>query len=350
MLRRSIVIALLFAAISLCYLKSDWPTLLAQDGNPLLNRFGQEGPAAWKQYLVRTRRLQGSFRGVAVEVRTKKRTMEEAVELKRRPGCWLLMSQNLIASPKGNALGQIWVANSRYGFALRRTKPDAPWVTVGLDTDLSNGLSFTPAGAVMDGQETLNCPIDTPYVKAATLPELVVNPHFTATAVALPRGDRTLIKVQFAVSEPTSKNPGFLKGGWFVLDPDFMWVQREHQVEIEWRAGKVPDKHTIATTFDYREDAAPFPILARTVERRKVRGSAGDGIDEEWTQTFDLKEADVPARDFTLSAFGFPEPPGLGRPVPWYLWAGIAAIACLAVAAVLRWLGQRHQAAIGASK
>jgi len=52
---------------------------------------------------------------------------------------------------------------------------------------------------------------------------------------------------------------------------------------------------------------------------------------------FNLKEADVPERDFTLSAFGLSEPGGVQRPTRWYLWAAILGIGCLIVAALFFW-------------
>jgi len=62
-----------------------------------------------------------------------------------------------------------------------------------------------------------------------------------------------------------------------------------------------------------------------------------EGFDSEMRREFNLKEADVPERDFTLSAFGLSEPGGVQRPTRWYLWAAILGIGCLIVAALFFW-------------
>lgn len=51
-----------------------------------------------------------------------------------------------------------------------------------------------------------------------------------------------------------------------------------------------------------------------------------------------------PDTEFTLSAFGLPEPKGIvwDRPSRWYLWFIAAAVLALAVAGYLRYRSQRR--------
>jgi hypothetical protein len=47
--------------------------------------------------------------------------------------------------------------------------------------------------------------------------------------------------------------------------------------------------------------------------------------------------------EFTLTAFGLPEPPGIEwkKPMPVYLWVIAAAVGCLLLAMGARWLKRR---------
>ncbi|HZT82686.1 MAG TPA: hypothetical protein VFA26_20825, partial [Gemmataceae bacterium] len=96
---------------------------------------------------------------------------------------------------------------------------------------------------------------------------------------------------------------------------------------------------TVRGTFDYTESPKGFPILKSIVRT---------WADAKYTQEFDLTERnDVPDSEFTLSAFGLPEPAELqGKPsrVRWYLWAGVAGICCLALGAGFHWRSKRRVA------
>ncbi len=82
-------------------------------------------------------------------------------------------------------------------------------------------------------------------------------------------------------------------------------------------------------------------FLKRTVTTTTTKVVAGAAVETnvEETQVTDCKFGPVPAREFTLSAFGFPEPPGLpARNTGWptYVWALIVAGVCAAVVFGLR--------------
>jgi hypothetical protein len=90
---------------------------------------------------------------------------------------------------------------------------------------------------------------------------------------------------------------------------------------------------TKSGSYEYRDAGDGFPILQRIVCKYNNPAKSYERDD---TYEFDLREADVPEDDFTLSAFGFKEPVGVKppeRPRTW-LWL-LATAAGLAVLAVL---------------
>jgi hypothetical protein len=104
--------------------------------------------------------------------------------------------------------------------------------------------------------------------------------------------------------------------------------------------------NTVRTTegrFDYKAGQMGFPVLTRI---EFDTGNSGEGkMQIKVIREFQLMERDgIPESEFTLSAFGLPEPVELQGPrsqTRWYLWAGVAGILCLALGAGLRWRAQR---------
>jgi hypothetical protein len=260
--------------------------------------------------------------------------------------------QTLDAKPQST--GKLAVVNSQYGFQLHRRKDSAPWAIDQVDTDLSDGLSFD-----IPGQPLAKCvgfylelPVR-PNDPDDTLASLLADPSFSIKHVSrASRDGRELIKVIFELSRNVSKTPDILTGGWLLVDPNYCWVLRESQLQYEYRTKtKVTGRGTATALLEYQEGADSFPIVRRVVQKVTFPPSSGEIGETRISYDFDLTEAEVPEREFTLSAFGFSEPPGLPRrPVPWYLWAGLAGICCLALALVFRWRARRQRTTgVGAS-
>jgi hypothetical protein len=127
-----------------------------------------------------------------------------------------------------------------------------------------------------------------------------------------------------------------LLGGWIVFDPERYWVIRECHVDL--RPHRDDPLSTLDGTFEYKESRKGFPIPKRIV--RKWPHAT-------YLQEFDLMEqADLQDKEFTLSAFGLPEPAEMeGRsPTRWYLWAAVAGMVCLALGVTFRWRSKQRAA------
>jgi hypothetical protein len=86
-------------------------------------------------------------------------------------------------------------------------------------------------------------------------------------------------------------------------------------------------------TNEYQETRDGFPIHKRLVLVSRVVRSPEKSDDYEKTYEFDFREGDVPESDFTLAAFGLPEPLGMAIPKKsrWYLWFIAGGVGCLLV-------------------
>lgn len=88
------------------------------------------------------------------------------------------------------------------------------------------------------------------------------------------------------------------------------------------------------------EFADNLPV--RTICRSRTKVYSGQKIlaDSEQIEQTDAKFGPIPEVNFTLTAFGFPEPPGIEwgrRGLPLYGWALIVGLTCVAILIVLRY-------------
>src|SRR5206468_1121677 len=117
------------------------------------------------------------------------------------------------------------------------------------------------------------------------------------------------------------------------------WAIREYEVTGVW-----PDaKGTISGSFEVKDNRQGVPVLVRQVRRQKSLSPTPQGpVDHEYILEYDVSEkAKVPEREFTLTAFGLPEPDGAGRGSYLYLWVTFAGVICIVLAVLLRRRGRR---------
>ena len=315
---------------------------IAQDGISGRERFLAEAPLAWEKYGTRARRFQGSIERITIQLAPKKEVMKrDRCELKQRDGCSLFLVQGLVDGSPPNTEGLVMGINDRYGFELRRQTPTAPWTVVQIDGDLSNGMKFG-----------LGSPPDEAVIYWSTCPTTLAlipyfswggikDPNFTLNKVtSVTRNERQAVKVEFAYRSPADKPRIPSLNGWVLYDPQRFWVIHEYNVQVEWTSSGV--KASTVATYEYEVTADGLPIPKQVIQRFTPVG----GVDRESRFEFDLKESNVPENDFTLSAFGLPEPTSIHRPIPWYLWAALAGGICLSLAVLFRWLARRTKTAV----
>jgi hypothetical protein len=300
-------------------------------------RFQQEAPQSWDRYRARATRIQGSFTLTFASLMPDRQvTAKWRIEFKQREGCALYLQQSEMDNEKDRE-GWLRAVNPTCAFELHRKTPDSPWAIARVQVDVSGGAPFRD-----DPREDVDIWSTCPFNFALVFTPLRViakDPGFTVVRVTpLVRDGREWAKVEFEYSsQGNARIPSV--AGWVLYDPDRYWVIGEYDLQLYWKVNGA--KATTAATYEYKDTGDGFPILTRIDKHFKRPDKSYESED---TYEFDLRQADVLESDFTLSAFGFPEPVGLERPpIRWYIWAAVLGFVCLGLAALLRWRARRAE-------
>jgi len=267
---------------------------------------------------------------------------QEHLQTKRnKSGTLLLSMTGSIDAPYS-----CWVLNERYAFELQRKKYSDPWFITRVDKDPVNSpirdyLSWALHDNVRSYWST------SPFVFHRTsLESLVEQPRFEVVkAETVQKNGQTMVRVEFRAPIPPELVPGGItyhyEKGWVILDPDRFWVPCEYEANVRW-LGAQDIKTVEHGILKCTEISKGLPVLEQMLVRTKGKGTKGPPIefDLEYKTNYTIEVREPSPDEFTLTAFGFPEPLGLKRPTPWYIWAGVAGAVCLVLALGLRWLAR----------
>ena len=127
-----------------------------------------------------------------------------------------------------------------------------------------------------------------------------------------------------------------------MLDPSHCYVVRSANLEDASLDG--PMKRRVRA--EYSPTAEGYAIPISHLEESEWRDAAGKPQHTTYEAHCTLREA-PPAPDaaeFTLAAFGFPEPFAQAAKTNWLLWCAVAGIVLIALAYVLRRIATRRPA------
>lgn len=226
------------------------------------------------------------------------------------------------------------VRNEFYLFELERRSANDPWSV--------KGFHQREPGAPPLSEEVAGDPRYAHSVKIPTtglrlynksLVDLIDEPGFVLKAVE--NREPGIVRVTFEYEGALPNFP--LKQGWVDLDRDHFFVIREYSSEAQWPEGP----GTIRGACEYTIEPDGFPAITHativqqeTAEGREARGM-GYSIDFDLSRTIPVSKA-----DFTLSAFGLPEPPGPQRkflPTSVFFWtAALILVGVLSLLAASR--------------
>lgn len=208
------------------------------------------------------------------------------------------------------------VRNESYLFELERVSPRAQWAI--------KGFYERPPGAVPLSEEVAQDPRYRHSIKVPAtglrlyskyLFDLLNEPGFALTSVD--DRDEGIVRLTFVYKGELPNFP--LTRGWVDVDPEHFFVIREYESEAKWPEGS----GTIHSRCEYSIEPDGFPRITHAVRTESVLihgklSQTDDVIDFDLSRTIPVSKS-----DFTLSAFGLPEPPGPGRsflPTSVFFW------------------------------
>ena len=274
---------------------------------------------AWNHYLSASELAQGT-RIMTGSVNGEPLNYREITLVQRNDRCSLTkITYEMINASQKTMVGinddTVVGRNPLYAFRLRRKSRDAAW---GLEYHESQKGETKPLSHFAETALTLG-----PRVALQPLPNLIggnsiclltLEPH---TSGIHPHE----YGLTFEVQQPFGKI--WAKA---ILDANRHWLVVRGTFEFRNRDGKVII--TGSTTSTYTNDLE-LPLLKERVTDYTELYSNHPATKYSLKEIFDRRIPKVPPKDheFTLTAFGLPEPYGVTweRPTPWWLYAGIAA-------------------------
>jgi|GEM_PF-5822062 len=311
----------------------------AQTPEEWRERFLREAPKAWEEYLAFARTLQGRWTSRVTspnyssvthnQIKQNRHCRLSAYEVEHR--------QAKYQHPR-ELYGEVYVINPQYAFQLGRRKPQASWFvaevivngdkskiieSIDRSIDISSGhlvsLSYTDLRTL---------------VKQSTFRIIDIKP--------ISYNDRECVELHFNNEHRVGiKDKLFVpeQRGKLILDPNRFWTLCSAEIVSAYLSNQnkfeeFPENISIIT----RDSNSGYPIIVKYTYKSKSSETT-------YEKEYELDEIKrLPSdEEFTLSAFGLPEPVGLERPVRWWLWTGVAGVLLIIVGAVFFRLAQRRR-------
>lgn len=298
----------------------DWP-----------QRFESEAPTAWDAYRQANRLAQGVYReefeGLGLPL------TRRAVEQKVNETCRLVRVTDHTA---GTA--EVLAENPQYSYRLKSGR-GGDWVLTELH--LANEAGTATAKELRWRIDMWRTAADSPVrfgLDGKLASEILAAPGTRVVAVEPDPQPAGLVEVR--IETRPSSDDDRLRGGTLVLDPTRGWLPTRTAARITTKVA------TGTVTIEYEYGTGPNPP-PRRITKREEYAVVGQAEPLRGTRTVEY-EFQVPARlpdtrEFTLAAFGLPEPVGVTweKPTPRYVWFVLAAAGCGLLALALGRLARR---------
>jgi hypothetical protein len=309
------------------------------------DRFFQEAPRAWETFLQLSERLQGKN---SFDIISPMGTAHNEYEVKRNRHC-----QSIYFSKKRVVKGKLdyhtfaWmIINPRYGFLLTRLQPSTSWVVADIYGDHQQAEKES-GYAIREATYGFKAPLRI-GIGGELLPEMLSRPvfqvqHCTQTMYK----NQPVVEVRFLyLHEVKTNRDNLVQRGVIWLDPERLWCLAGYDIELQAVTKETQRETCEVEAWQQIGDQFWFP--RRMSKRRYWREDNQEQVSkyiEEWDVFLPAELSGDEA--FTLSAFGFPEPPLGGGGRPWYVWLAWGGILFLLLGLVCRWLLRRRAAGAG---
>ncbi len=219
-----------------------------------------------------------------------------------------MASLEITSAGGGRSSHSVEVMNAKYWFTATKTREDQPFV-VGSLKKAADAKPAPAGGLQRTPMRSLSQLLAAPY--ATTIPNqaMMSHPRFEVRSMLqLVKNGKNLLRVEFDRPNTEGREvPKFARDfggfeGFFVVCPDEKWVL----YEFECREKKGPGQSAFTGTVEYAGTREGHPIPKRAIWQT-LRLPERDVIKTTFIEFVDLRFADVPDQDFTLSAFGIAE-------------------------------------------
>lgn len=301
--------------------------IVAQEEAGLKDRFLKEAPSAWRDYESFAKRLQGR---VVTKSTIRGKTREVQGEIKQNANCQMYVYQPVATG--GEMIGELTAFNRQYGFSLSRRSQESPWTVSGIVMN-SPGQKSRPYS---DTQDRARRVLDLVILERTKLIDLFEKPTIRILGVKpITRDGRNCVEIRFDNTHPVSEEP-FVpeQRGTIILDPSRSWCLCSAELQCGYLGDNGTEEIQVNITTAMRDGKSGHPI---PVQRLFKNPNAQILFEHQLEEPERLPPDDA----FTLSAFGLPEPLGVTKPRPWYLWLSLAGMLCLIGGGILYWLKRR---------
>lgn len=317
-------------------------------GQSSVERFLNEAPAKWAEYRKHVRGFQVNQKTWhrSAEDKQANRSLAEHLQVKRNQSgsllFWSFESDNVCAC---------FVKNDNYAFSLEKKKTENKWRLRNLITILTSeeAVSFLKSNLnyskklEMDGVKYFG-PFE--LFKTSVI-SLTGQPGFKVTKVTdINRNGRSFVQIDFVCSKDEKtfrKSAWYYERGWFILDPNRFWALCEFEAQFDWPGGYVKSiGHGVQ---ELKENKNGVPSLkSAVIHLKNTQDGKPADLDVETECT--VEEREPSWEEFTLSAFGLPEPMGM-PPVnrggsQWWLWIALVAFGSVGLGVVLLIVKRRY--------
>jgi hypothetical protein len=239
---------------------------------------------------------------------------------------------------------QVFGINPKYAFHLSRRSPDSPWLL----EEIIEGNSTPNYGLIRriidDVTTTINYGVSFPYAARLPLWEVISQPEFQIKGCRMVRHEeRELVEVTFLYDYRQGNSVTKLSGR-LLLDPSQYWCWHFCEMQME---GKIA-KGSLKLWGVQSDQVQGFPPLKRIWEEENEAVSIHDDKVRNHRRmrmevTLNRLKRQLGDEEFTLSAFGLPEPVGVvwEKRTPVYVWLLVAAGVLLTLGVFFRWLARR---------
>lgn len=305
------------------------------------DRFLREAPTAWEEYSKKTARLQGRFSFQLSQTlgNAKAKDLYELKKGSRGRTLLLVTTERTLQGKNTRTTGEVFGSNPDYGFTLKRNHLAMPWILTAL-IDRQNEPNSVFKSHKLD--ETIDSfTNDLVWIYKERLATMAQQPEFRVIGCRTVHlsGDN-LVEVTFDYSHDVKPGGNPVQGGTLVLDPQRFWSLRYYDVRIRSDRGQGTLKFKVLKWHEM--DGLPVPdsaVLETDTVINKIQNQ------QKWEYTYELRVPDSLPLDseFTLSAFGLPEPQVTRPGIPWYLWAASLGVCFLSVGVFFRWRARRTE-------